>query len=342
MFGATINKLVVYAENLSGTRTPIDSLIGAQQLAQADPFALRSVLLSSLSAGVYKFVFQGHRGASSTGDISIDDVSVQQGPSCPNPSGLVATINVSCDSIELNWTSNSGSSILVYGLTGFNPATGGTAVNNITAPYSVNGLSANTAYDFYVADLCGSDTSNTISLTTSTASAPQPVASFTIDSAIVGGFYEIYLNGTGSSNATTYQWSFGNGSSSVAAVDTMIYSGNGNYTITLIVSNACGSDTTTFTTNVNIGLEDNFLSNSLNVYPNPAEHSFKLSFRAVASTDVQITLHDAQGRSVIDINDRIQSGNYSNDIDVSSLALGIYILEIKSGSLTAHRRISIK
>jgi hypothetical protein len=261
---------------------------------------------------------------------------------CPDPTNLAVTANVSCDSIELNWNSNSGSSILVYGLTGFNPATGGTAVNNITAPYSVNGLNANTAYDFYVADICGSDTSNAISLTNSTANAPQPVASFTIDSAIVGGFYEIYLNGSGSSNVTTYQWSFGNGSSSAAAVDTMIYSGNGNYTITLIVSNACGSDTATFTTNVNIGLKGNVLSRSVSVYPNPAEHSFKLSFRAVGSADVQIILRDAQGRSVIDRSDRLQSGNYSNDIDVSNLALGIYMLEIKSGSLTAHRRISIK
>jgi PKD repeat protein len=261
---------------------------------------------------------------------------------CPAPTNLVATGNVACDSIELNWNSNSGSSILVYGPTGFNPATAGTAVNNITAPYSVNGLTANTAYDFYVADICGSDTSNTTSITNSTANAPQPVASFTIDSAIVGGSYEIYLNGTGSTNATSYQWSFGNGSSSTAAVDTMIYSGNGNYTITLIVTNACGSDTSTFTTNVNIGLEGNVLSSSLSVYPNPAENSFNLSFREVGSADVQITLRDAQGRSVIHMIDRLQRGTYSNDIDVSSLARGIYMLEIQSGSLTAHRRISIK
>jgi len=261
---------------------------------------------------------------------------------CPAPTNLVATANVGCDSIELNWNSNSGSSILVYGPTGFNPATGGTTVNNITAPYAVNGLSVNTAYDFYVSDICASDTSNTTSLTNSTANGPQPVASFSIDSAIVGSNYEIYLNASASSNATSFAWTFGNGSNSSAPIDTMIYTGNGNYTITLVVSNACGSDTATFTTNVNIGLEDNILSNSLSVYPNPAENSFNLSFREVGSANVQITLRDAQGRSVINMNDRMQSGNYSKDVDVSSLARGIYMLEIKSGSLTAHRRVSIK
>jgi hypothetical protein len=125
-------------------------------------------------------------------------------------------------------------------------------------------------------------------------------------------------------------------------MDTVIFLGNGVYTIVLTATNGCGSDTTSIQVNVNIGLDENLLANNLNVFPNPASHEVNVSFREVGSGDVEIRLRDAQGREVMMIQDRMQSGTYSRDIDVSSLARGIYMVEVKSGGLTAHRRLSIR
>tara|TARA_R110001592_G_scaffold43005_1_gene139546 strand:- start:76986 stop:83351 length:6366 start_codon:yes stop_codon:yes gene_type:complete len=543
MFGATINYLLVFAEDANGVRTQIDSIGGQQQTAGSDPFLIRSVPLNSLTGTSYNFVFQGHRGTSFTGDISIDDVSIQEGvtcprptglaqtastmtsatiawnagtgnnfeveygapgftqgagtvvtataspyvingltaattyevyireicapgdtsawagpvqvatdlcaassqcmfyfdltdsfgdgwngaevsiqqngievakfgssfttgtlfqdsvalcnglatsiildpagswPSeigvivydqfgaaidsfttaspvpatgdtlvsftascgfpCPDPTGLVATSNVGCDSIEVDWVSASGGSIIEFGPSGFAPGSG-TMTAVVTAPYTLIGLSPATAYDIYVADTCTGDTSSYVMLTTSTANAPMPVAVANATSSIIGGQFTVYVDASGSTNATTYTWDFGNGVTGSGANDTVVFLGNGVYNIVLTATNACGTSTDTIAINVNIGLEDNPLANSLNVYPNPAQYSFTISFREVGSADVQITLRDAQGRNVINMNDRMQSGSYSNDIDVSGLARGIYMLEIKSGSLTAHRRVSVK
>ncbi len=346
MYGATINKLVVYAQDAAGVRTAIDSIIGQQQTAGSDSFRVATVDLSTLSGSTYSFVFEGHRGTSFTGDISIDDISVDEagatGTPCVSPTMLVATSNIGCDSVEVDWMSNTGGSILEYGPVGFTPGSG-TMTGIVTAPYTITGLNPGTAYDVWVADTCTGDTSSYAGpLNASTANAPVPTAAASVNDTVLGGQYTLYVDASGSSNATSYSWDFGNGVTGSGVNDTVVYLGNGVYNVILTATNACGTSTDTVTINVNIGLEENPLANSLSVYPNPAQYTVNVSFREVGSADVQITLRDAQGRSVLFMDDRMQSGTYSNDIDVSSLARGIYMLEIKSGTLTAHRRISIK
>ncbi len=86
--------------------------------------------------------------------------------SCPVPTNLIAT-NISDNSIELDWTSNTTCSdvIIEYGTPGFEPGVNGTA-NEGTAilvpcpvafPILINGLSSSSNYEFYVRQTC-SDT----------------------------------------------------------------------------------------------------------------------------------------------------------------------------------------
>jgi hypothetical protein len=260
---------------------------------------------------------------------------------CADPTGLTVTNNVGCANIEVDWVSNTGGSLIEYGPAGFSLGTG-SITGVVTAPYNITGLSPATSYDVYIADTCSSDTSGFVLLSASTASGPLPTASFTIDSAIVGSTYEVYLNASASTNATSYAWSFGNGGSSNAVIDTAIFLGNGSYTITLIVTNACGSDTMTFNTNVNIGIGENALANSLNVYPNPASYQVNISFNAISSGDATIRLLDVQGREIIRDNANAAAGKFMHEIDVTGLASGIYMIEIQSGDLMARRRVSIK
>lgn len=347
MFGATINKLVIQAEDANGNRIALDSLVGQQQTAQSDSFYVHTIDLSMLPQTTYAFVFQGFRGTSFTGDISIDDVSVDNqgggGPStCPMPTNAVATANVGCDSVEVDWMSNTGGSIIQYGPAGFTPGTG-TFTGVVTAPYTITGLTPGTAYDVWVADTCTGDTSAYAPINVSTASGPLPVAAISnVSDTIIGNQFIVYLDGSGSTDATSYTWDFGNGVTGSGAMDTVIFLGNGTYTVVLTATNGCGSDTASYQVYVNIGLDENPLANNLNVFPNPASHEVNVSFREVGSGDVEIRLRDAQGREVMMIQDRMQSGTYSRDIDVSSLARGIYMVEVKSGGLTAHRRLSIR
>lgn len=260
---------------------------------------------------------------------------------CADPTGLTVTNNVGCDSVEVDWVSNSGGSLIEYGPAGFTLGSG-TNTGVVTAPYTLTSLSPATTYDIYIADTCSSDTSGFVLLNASTASGPLPTASFTIDSAIVGSTYEVYLNASASTNASSFNWSFGNGVSANNAIDTAIYLGNGSYTITLIVTNACGSDTMTYNTNVNIGITENELTNSLNVYPNPANYLLNISFNAISSGDASIRLLDVQGREIIRDHANAAAGKFMHEIDVTGLASGIYMIEVQSGDLMARRRVSIK
>ncbi|QNR23566.1 fibronectin type III domain-containing protein [Croceimicrobium hydrocarbonivorans] len=345
MYGATINKLVIQAEDINGNRIAIDSLVGQQQTAQSDSFFIRTIDLSTLPQTTYAFVFQGYRGTSFTGDISIDDVSVDEqgstGSNCPAPLNAMATTNVGCDSVEVDWMSGTGGSIIEYGPAGFTPGTG-TFTNVVTAPYTIYGLTPGTAYDILVADTCSGDTSSYAPINVSTASGPLPVATIgSVTSTIAGNQFIVYLDATGTTDATSYTWDFGNGVTGSGLMDTVVFLGNGTYTVVLTATNGCGSDTASYQVYVNIGLDENPLANHLNVYPNPANYKVNVSFREVGSADVEIRLRDAQGREVLFISDRMQSGTYARDIDVSQLARGIYTVEVKSGGLTAHRRLSL-
>ena len=276
----------------------------------------------------------------------VDNICISQystsAPNCPAPTGLAATSNVGCDSIEVSWTSNSGSSFIQWGPAGFTPGNG-TFTGIISSPHVFSGLTPNTSYDFWVADTCGGDTSAYMGpVTISTANSPQPVASFTTDSAIVGGTELYYLDATGSSNATSFNWNFGNGVTSTNAVDTASYAVNGNFTITLIVSNACGSDTATYTAGVNIGMEENPISRSLNVYPNPTYGTVNLEFDVPTSSSATVRVLDMRGRVVKQRTDNQLNGRYDEQWDLSNLARGMYMIEIESGEMRAQRRLNLR
>ena len=84
----------------------------------------------------------------------VDDVTVKEMPSCLAPTGLAA--NASTTSAELSWTANSGETAwtLYWKESG---ATDYTEVANATNPYTLNGLTAASNYEFYVVANCSAD-----------------------------------------------------------------------------------------------------------------------------------------------------------------------------------------
>lgn len=80
-------------------------------------------------------------------------------PSCLAPTTLTAT-NMTTTSAQLGWTENGTATawVIEYDTAGFTPGTG-TLMGASSNPYTINGLSANTAYEFYVQANCGNDSS---------------------------------------------------------------------------------------------------------------------------------------------------------------------------------------
>ena len=82
-------------------------------------------------------------------------------PSCPAPSALIVT-NLTSTTANLGWTENGTATTwnIEWDTTGFTPGTGNMITGTTTNPHNLIGLTANTAYQFYVqADCGGSGTS---------------------------------------------------------------------------------------------------------------------------------------------------------------------------------------
>jgi hypothetical protein len=96
-------------------------------------------------------------------DILLDDFSVMNVPPCPFPLGLSAS-NVTATTADLSWTSVTAASSyeVIYGVEGFNPATGGSSATSTTANVTLSTLAGATTYDAYlIADCATNGTSDT-------------------------------------------------------------------------------------------------------------------------------------------------------------------------------------
>lgn len=143
----------------------------------------------------------------------------------------------------------------------------------------------------------------------------------------------------GSSSADDYFWDFGDGGTSTDPNPFYAYSASGNYVITLVVSNACGTDTITQSIAIfSTGLTDPALQASLEAYPVPSAGMLTLEIGALNSGENAILgIFNTAGQLVelLDV-ERV------NQLDLRHLASGTYVLRIDAEGRHAARNISIE
>ena len=263
---------------------------------------------------------------------------------CADPTSLGNNI-IRCDSVELGWNSSAStiSSEIQWGTSGFTLGSVPT-VSTTANPYLLSGLSPNTAYDFYVRDICANDTSAWVGPHTfNTGDLGKPVAAMAtpILSPAGASFQTVSFDGSASTgNGNSYAWKFGDGSTGTGVNTTHDYTMNTSWTVTLIVTNACGVDSVSQVFNTQgIGLNENALSRSLQIFPNPASDMVNISFDGFSNQTAQIRLLDLNGKVILLQNKGDLNGRYDGSLDISELAKGVYMLEISSGDLKANRRL---
>lgn len=151
MHGSNIGGLVVEVDS-SGTWIPVETINGEQQPNQTDPWLKRTVVLTA--TGTIQVRFVGTRGTGFRGDIAIDELTIEEAPTCIEPNSLSASA-IFADSLEISWTDVNGASQwqLEYGPPGFTLGTG-TQVLTSSNPYMLTGLTPNTEYDIYIRAVC--------------------------------------------------------------------------------------------------------------------------------------------------------------------------------------------
>ncbi|MBI1315438.1 T9SS type A sorting domain-containing protein [bacterium] len=308
-------------------------------------FASEDTLLPAVYVG--QTIEVQFRGNSNFGpNVFVDNFRIDTtsgGPAiCLPATALNATSQV-CSTAVATWTSTAGaSSSIQYGPAGFTPGTG-TIMANVNSPYNLSGLSPNTAYDFWILDSCsnGAVSSWAGPHTFTTAAGPLPHIVVSATQSFTGPTSaEVTLSTAGSTGATSYLWDLGNGNSSTQPNPVATYQQNGQYTITVQLTNGCGSSDTTFTITVaGISLGELAVGRSLSLFPNPTSGDLQVSFEDPTGATYELQLLDATGR-VVEYRDLgFRQGLVREQFDLESLSKGMYLLRLSSDGKHATRRV---
>ena len=153
MHGTDIVSLSVDTFDGSTWTNDVWMLSGQQQTSRDDPWAEATVYFSN---SVTQIRFRAIRGSGFRCEIAVDDILLEEGPSCRPPTSL-STSNITGDSVDLSWTENGSATTwnIEYGPTGFTQGQGTIVQATSTPSYTLTGLSSTTDYDFYVQADCG-------------------------------------------------------------------------------------------------------------------------------------------------------------------------------------------
>ena len=140
-----------------------------------------------------------------------------------------------------------------------------------------------------------------------------------------GSFPMMNFSVVGAQNADTYDWNFGDGNSVMNAPASVshFYTNDGTYTVTVTLSNDCGTyvETTSITIIDYTGIDENSIVN-LDVYPNPASSHITVS--VPNSETSEVTVYSISGSLV----QATSTFNDKTTIDVSNWESGIYFMNV--------------
>ncbi len=154
MAGANIGSLEILVR-AGGVETVVGTLTGAQQAAVTDPFININIPLSAYAGQTFQIIFRATRGDGFSSDIAIDNVVIDEAPSCAAPRSLTAT-TVTDTSAVLGWTNGDVETVWDIELitAGTTPTGVPTETGVTTNPYSATNLMSGSDYEFYVRAVC--------------------------------------------------------------------------------------------------------------------------------------------------------------------------------------------
>ncbi|MFT6322548.1 MAG: hypothetical protein ACJAWO_000089, partial [Halieaceae bacterium] len=225
-FDAAINDLMV--ESWDGASwVLVDSI--HQNLGGWTKFGY-NVSANTFNTNLVRLRFRAERtltgGNSFYQDFLLDDITVKEIPSCPDPSTLTAyAVGLSAD---LSWVEQGSATEwrVQYGAPGFVLGSGIDSLLTTTNPVNISGLAVTTNYEYYVRSACSAGDSSLwvgpLSFTT-TDLCPAPVA---LNAPTVGNTATLSWTEYGSATLWEYQYGLagfglGNGTGDTTSVDSV-------------------------------------------------------------------------------------------------------------------------
>ena len=195
-------------------------------------------------------------------------------------------------------------------------------------------ITAGGTYTLDVTDACGTGTQSVTIIENDV-----PNAAFTWSNSFVTGMF----TNTSGGGTSTYAWDFGDGGTSTDMNPSHVYSAAGTYTVTLTVTNACGTDT--YTEDVvmtTVGIEEIAGLGTIAVYPNPSNGIFQLDVDLNEALVLDLVVVNMLGEEVAVKQINAVNGIYSDVIDLSTSAPGVYFLKVISENNTISTQVLVK
>ncbi len=163
---------------------------------------------------------------------------------------------------------------------------------------------------------------------------------------VLAGFTYVQTGGTftftnTSIGGTSWLWNFGDTDTSTLQNPVHTYSSGGLHTVTLIAYNGNCSDTITLIdTIINTGINSPNINTSLNVYPDPVNDNLIINLNTLEQgKEWSIILYDVLGQTVLKTTMVTTTGSNQKQLDFSSIAKGIYTLELQNNGDRLIRKI---
>ena len=181
-------------------------------------------------------------------------------------------------------------------------------------------------------------------------------ASFTFGVDSTGTVIYFMNTSSGTTGTTTYNWDFGDGSTSTLENPTYTYTHTGYHVVCLYINDSttgCSSHFCHVVFHGHVHHHHAALSSarvsdspddmiSISIYPNPVQSSATVAYSLLESADVNIQIYDMLGSIVYEQGLWNESeGQHSHEVNVSELAKGIYILKLNTNSESVIKKITI-
>jgi hypothetical protein len=141
-------------------------------------------------------------------------------------------------------------------------------------------------------------------------------------------------------DANSYQWNFGDGSTSTDFEPTHTFNLNGTAEMYLVAENDCGTDTA-FLDLTSVGIQPISSFESVRLYPNPATERLTVEVESQISDDLNIEVFDLAGKRVFGLSEYCQVGLKKVAVPVEGLPSGIYVVSISQGVYTSRRSVHV-
>ncbi len=160
--------------------------------------------------------------------------------------------------------------------------------------------------------------------------------------------YPVDFVGISHGDAAKLKWDFdgdGTWDDSTSSNPTHVYTAPGEYYCKLQVSDPNTGDIDTYIDTVNVGggleiKQPETDKPALNIYPNPFATSAQIEYTLQEQSNVNITLFDTKGNSLINlVNTKKPKGNHRVILNKGNLETGIYYLQIKTNKRVAGKKI---